>query len=212
MKKILWIYLLLLVPTLTEILESGSLPVKPRDMITDVVMTIFMGILILIVYRGQRRLILMSETDELTRLKNRRAFQKELASAVARAHRLHITLSLAIIDVDQFKSINDSYGHHKGDRILAKIGKLLKDSVRSQLDTCFRIGGDEFAILLPAIDLRGAEGIDRRLEVLRDQCSELLKPYGSGLSVGVATLRKGESLDDLFRRADSHMFREKNAN
>ncbi len=150
MKKTWWVYFLLLAPTLTEIIESGSFPVRLRDVITDVVMTIFVGVLILIIYRRQQQLILVSETDELTRLKNRRAFQKELSSAVARAHRLHITLSLAIIDVDQFKSINDLYGHHKGDQILAKIGKLLKNSVRSQLDTCYRIGGDEFAILLPA--------------------------------------------------------------
>ena len=212
MKKIWWIYLLLLAPTLTEFLESGSLPDKPRDMITDVVMTIFMGIFILIIYRGRRRLILVSETDELTGLKNRHAFQKELASAVAKAHRLHITLSLAIIDIDQFKFINDSYGHHKGDQILAKIGKLLKDSVRSQIDICYRVGGDEFAILLPAIDLSGTEGIDRRIEALRDRGSELLEPYRTGLSVGVASLGDGESPDDLFKRADSRMYREKKAN
>jgi diguanylate cyclase (GGDEF)-like protein len=212
MKSLWWIYLLLLVPTLTEIIETGRLPTAPRELITDAVMTVCVGILVLLIHRKHRELTNMSETDELTGLKNRRAFQANLAAEVTRAHRLHSTLTLAIIDIDQFKSVNDRYGHHKGDRVLAGVGALLKDSVRSGIDTCYRIGGDEFAVLLPATGSRGVEGIDKRMNALLKQGMEFLKPWGAGLSIGIATVQNKECPEDFFKRADSHMYMEKKNN
>lgn len=100
--------------------------------------------------------------DPLTRLGNHRAFQEELDRQVEAAQRYDVPVSLAMIDLDQFKAVNDDGGHADGDRALAAFGRLLATSVR-RADRCFRVGGDEFAILLPHTDAEGARVVARRL-------------------------------------------------
>jgi diguanylate cyclase (GGDEF)-like protein len=206
------LFLLMLVPTITELMETGSFPVTLRDTISDVVLTIAIGILVFLFLREHRKLEYLSETDELTKLKNRRAFERDFDSAVTMSHRLGSTLTLAIIDIDDFKLINDRYGHKTGDRVLRDAAELIKNSVRHEVDVCYRAGGDEFAILLPAVGKRGSEGIERRLKMLKEKGDNFLGQYNSSLSIGTAALRDADSPDDLFRRADKNMYREKRVN
>lgn len=100
--------------------------------------------------------------DPLTRLGNHRAFHEELDRQVSAAQRYQVPLSLLLIDLDEFKAINDGRGHAGGDRVLRSFGQLLTLTLR-RADRAFRVGGDEFAILLPHTDLAGARIVARRL-------------------------------------------------
>jgi diguanylate cyclase (GGDEF)-like protein len=100
--------------------------------------------------------------DPLTGLGNHRAFQEELARQVADAARAGRPLSLVVLDVDDLKRLNDSGGHAEGDQLLAAAGRLIRASLRAA-DRPFRIGGDEFALLLPATDSETAFAVARRL-------------------------------------------------
>jgi diguanylate cyclase (GGDEF)-like protein len=100
--------------------------------------------------------------DPLTGLGNHRAFHEELDRHVAAALRYHVPLSLLLIDIDDFKAVNDTRGHANGDRVLRGFGGLLNASLR-RADRAFRVGGDEFAVLFPHTDLEGARVVSRRL-------------------------------------------------
>ncbi|MEO8251839.1 MAG: bifunctional diguanylate cyclase/phosphodiesterase [Chloroflexota bacterium] len=102
--------------------------------------------------------------DQLTGLGNHRAFQEELDSQVEHATRYKVPVALVLIDLDEFKQVNDSGGHASGDQTLASFGKLVANELR-RVDRPFRIGGDEFAILLPHTDAGGAHIVARRLLV-----------------------------------------------
>jgi diguanylate cyclase (GGDEF)-like protein len=100
--------------------------------------------------------------DSLTGLGNHRAFQEGVARMVEGARRYGTSFSLVLIDIDEFKRINDTRGHAVGDQLLAEVGSLINDTIR-HTDAAFRIGGDEFALLLPHTDVDGAVALARRL-------------------------------------------------
>ncbi|MFC2122300.1 diguanylate cyclase [Bacteroidota bacterium] len=103
-----------------------------------------------------------ANTDELTGLYNHRYFHQRLDEEIARCSRFGDIFSLILMDIDKFKKYNDIYGHLAGDRVLAHIGKLINRSLRN-VDISFRYGGDEFAILLPATPIEGAQKLVERL-------------------------------------------------
>jgi diguanylate cyclase (GGDEF)-like protein len=104
----------------------------------------------------------MAINDALTGLNNRRYFDKVLPQEYERAHRDGIPFSLVMIDVDNFKKFNDSYGHHLGDRVLATIGRVLRKTLR-RIDFAFRYGGEEFVVILPDTDLESAHNVAERI-------------------------------------------------
>lgn len=110
-----------------------------------------------------RKLEALSMSDGLTSLLNRRAFDQFFPSEVERAYRQGYPLFLALIDVDDFKIYNDTYGHDEGDKILIRLGKTLNELTRNSVDLCFRLGGDEFAVLLPQTTLTQAKEIIGRV-------------------------------------------------
>jgi diguanylate cyclase (GGDEF)-like protein len=143
----------------------------------------------------------LARVDSVTGLANRRAFDEALTVEIARAEREGEPMSVALVDLDGLKRINDRFGHLEGDRMLAEVGRALESSIRG-VDRCFRWGGDEFAVLLPATDRSaGAYVLGRAaarvIRECRDENGEALD-----ISYGVAELEHGGSAEDLLALAD----------
>ena len=102
-------------------------------------------------------------TDGLTGLYNHRYFYERLAQEFARAQRYGLPLSLLMLDIDDFKAFNDTYGHPAGDRVLAEVGGLLATQLRREVDVAARYGGEEFAVLLPNTSRDGAQVVGDRI-------------------------------------------------
>ncbi len=207
-KRIL--YLLIVVPYLTEFLEAGHWPNSAGESITELISTFCIGFLVWLICRNQRQFDQRTETDELTGLKNRRRFEIDLAEEVTRAHRMRTTLTLCFIDIDRFKLINSKFGSDAGNGVLVSIGKMLKTSIRNQVDSCYRIGGDEFIILLPSTQTCGMDSIKKRIDGIKRKVTLFLKSYETELSMGVVSSKDNESPKDFLIRADDLMHREKN--
>ena len=148
--------------------------------------------------------------DYLTDLLGRRAFMETAARERDRAARFNRPLSVAIIDIDFFKQINDVYGHAGGDDVLAHFASLLGTSTRRN-DVSGRIGGEEFALLL--LETKAFDALDI-LERLRERLSDMPcvinhRPVKCTFSAGVAQLQDGETLDALIERADKALYRAK---
>jgi two-component system cell cycle response regulator len=110
-----------------------------------------------------RRLEQLSMIDSLTSLWNRRAFDKRFSEEVERASRQRYQIFLAIIDIDNFKEFNDTYGHQEGDDVLVTLGEIFSECIRNSVDMSFRLGGDEFAVILPQTTADQATEIVQRI-------------------------------------------------
>jgi len=150
--------------------------------------------------RDHRLALARATRDGLTDLPNQRAFQDELPQAVASAARYQESVALAILDVDDFKFINDRHGHPHGDAVLRRVAEVLRESRPG--DRSFRTGGDEFALLLAHTDAEGARTLARRL--IRN-----LSDAGIEVSVGVSSLRPGQLADTLRDEADAALYESK---
>lgn len=152
----------------------------------------------------------LSRLDALTGLYTRREFEERLAHDLALARRHGRPLTLAFVDLDNFKQVNDTHGHAEGDRLLILIGHALKDAVR-RADTPVRLGGDEFALILPDTDEHGARqviaGVERSLvETFH------ARHQGVGCSIGVVTVRDpAVAPEALVAAADALMYEVKRA-
>jgi diguanylate cyclase (GGDEF)-like protein len=145
-------------------------------------------------------------TDDLTQLSNRRGFMEALELEVRRSERFGGALSLVLLDLDDFKRINDRHGHQTGDDVLVAVGETLKTRVRD-VDFAARLGGEEFAVLLPHTDAHGARAL---AESLRSSIAAIRFGKERGVRVtasfGVATRREPESVNDLLHRADLGLY------
>jgi diguanylate cyclase (GGDEF)-like protein len=152
-------------------------------------------------------------TDGLTELANRRQFEQALAGEISRAERFGGMLALILADLDDFKQVNDRYGHQAGDEVLRRFAAVLRETVRD-VDLPARYGGEEFAVLLPQTDLAGAE---RLAERLRQSVAErpMTKRPGALVAVtasfGVAAFPEAATPAALFAAADEALYRAKAA-
>ncbi len=150
--------------------------------------------------------------DPLTKLGNHRSFQEELDRLSEASQRYDVPLALVLIDLDGFKAVNDTQGHAAGDKVLARFGRLLELSARRP-DRSFRIGGDEFALLLPHTDAEGAWIVTRRLLVsaLQPVLREL-GDDGISFSAGVSSIPLlAANRDQLYLQADAALYEAKRA-
>lgn len=163
----------------------------------------------------QAELSRLSLTDALTGLPNRRHFDEAFAWTASNATRTGASLSLLVVDVDHFKRCNDRYGHQVGDLVLRKLAACLSASLRNSSDLVCRVGGEEFLLLLPGVDLEGAMSIADRVhaEVANLCVREAgIERGGISVSIGVATDSKqssGLAWDDLYGRADAALYEAK---
>lgn len=157
------------------------------------------------------RVRLLSLTDELTGLPNRRAFMRRLEDEVARVQRYGFPLSFVLIDLDHFKSVNDEYGHAAGDEVLRVYSKNILSIFRHH-DMVARYGGEEFAVLLPNTDsdgtIRALNKVRRRAAETRWQTNGTASAVPS-FSAGVSLYKPGESVSAFIERADKALYRAK---
>jgi diguanylate cyclase (GGDEF)-like protein len=155
---------------------------------------------------ANRALAQAAVTDGLTGLKNHRAFQEALHSAVQMAERLQQPLSLIMFDIDHFKQFNDTFGHPAGDELLRQVAQVLRESARAY-DVAARYGGEEFALLLPNTTLEQAVQVAERLH---QQIRAIENPHAPvSASFGVATYRRGTPPATLVYEADAALYRAK---
>jgi diguanylate cyclase (GGDEF)-like protein len=149
--------------------------------------------------------------DALTGTLNRRGLDQTLSREIARAQRGESTLSIGMLDLDFFKKVNDNYGHEAGDQMLVHFSTLIK-SVMRKSDALVRYGGEEFTLILPDTDARGAQFVLARLQQVmsKSPLNYEGKEINTTFSAGIATLRQDENAYALLRRADEALYSAKN--
>ena len=153
----------------------------------------------------------LSTCDALTGLYNRRRLDDNLQNEAIRASRQHYDLYLLLIDIDNFKVYNDKYGHQQGDRLLKELARIILRSIRDNVDSGYRYGGDEFAATILHANPQQALMVAERLRTEYNERN--LVP--TSLSIGIAKLKNShgtleEDLDDLIRKADQALYLAKN--
>ena len=166
---------------------------------------------------ANKKLRKLSFTDELTNLYNYRAFQELLSKELSRVRRKKTSLSLIMIDLDNFKQFNDCFGHQAGDLYLKETAKVLKEAMRTY-DIAARYGGDEFVYILPETDEVGVLAVARRIknkfQSMQLGISNFADFSGKSLSFGIRTIRAEElnfkTKDEIIREADTALYQSKN--
>jgi diguanylate cyclase (GGDEF)-like protein len=182
------------------------------DTVIDVVALALLATVATLMARGQQALvgrartltdqaIRLADVDGLTGCINHRAFHARLAEESAKATSGH-PLSVLVLDVDYFKAINDGYGHQAGDDVLSQLGSLLRAGFRAH-DVVGRIGGDEFAVLLPDADQETAAGLERRL---LEALNEGALPHRWRVTIVSATTSVAADGTELLGSADARLY------
>ncbi|MDG6778404.1 PAS domain-containing protein [Thiomicrorhabdus sp. zzn3] len=158
-------------------------------------------------WKKEQLLIEKSYTDELTQLQNRKAFKKKLNELLSLNKRYGSTFSFVIFDIDNFKAINDTFGHQAGDRVLINLSELIQTSIREN-DYLFRIGGEEFVILMAETSVHNAA---QAAEKLREAINAQLTLHENAvtISLGVTEVKELDDEDDIYIRADNFLYQSK---
>jgi diguanylate cyclase (GGDEF)-like protein len=164
--------------------------------------------------RARERIVNLADTDELTGMWNRRYFRRQLPYEIERARTFNVPLSLLLFDIDEFKQINDGFGHGIGDVVLSELCGCVRETLRPT-DTLARYGGDEFAVILPHTDLAGASAVSERilsrvraLTIPTDEESAIQ----CSISIGLAEYKRDDvTANELVHRADEKLYSSKRA-
>ncbi|NMA94530.1 MAG: diguanylate cyclase [Clostridiales bacterium] len=158
--------------------------------------------------KAEEKLKYLSTVDELTKLYNRRAFNNYLDKLIDYSKCYGEPLSIAMIDIDYFKKVNDSYGHDIGDRVLIKLSEVLSKNIR-KVDILSRWGGEEFIILMPKITVEEAYKMAERLRGIIES-TKFPNDIRITISVGVTELKNTDTFDDIINRVDEAQYKAKN--
>ncbi|MGM0481573.1 MAG: GGDEF domain-containing protein [Pseudomonadota bacterium] len=214
LKRRLAIYCSLTFFILISTVALNSVPANSawRGILSLAAMFVFTVTLLVLLERMQRSFTKLATTDTLTGLYNRKRLDTELEHVVALFQRNQAPVSVIICDIDWFKPLNDKFGHLQGDRLLSQAAATITDAVR-QTDKVFRVGGEEFLILLADTDLQGAFSAAEKLRQQFAQHQFKLKGSHTSmtLSAGVAQLKPADHWTDWLERADQRLYRAKEA-
>lgn len=172
---------------------------------------IFIGLIIIVIYyrKLQNKLISLSQVDGLTQLLNRTYFINQAKSAFKRASRYEEEIVIVMLDIDNFKGINDNYGHHTGDRVIQKISRCIQAGIRD-IDLAGRYGGEEFIIFLENISINDAQIVAQRIKDSFEENSNNAK-YKTTASFGISKIKKDDKkLEEIIQRADKALYISKN--
>lgn len=172
--------------------------------LTLILVVVFINIFLHLLDSVQARLVAESVSDHLTGAFNRRALDTHLGEAIDRKRRIKSPASMLLFDLDHFKTINDTFGHARGDRVLRDFAELLKTHSR-RIDKVFRIGGEEFLLLLPDTAAAGAMIVASK--VLASLASDEFVPgHKITTSVGLSELAHGETGEHWLGRCDAALY------
>jgi diguanylate cyclase (GGDEF)-like protein len=205
------ILILAIVPWISDYAESGRWPEHPIEFINEITascITLLLGALIIfLIYEHHKDIESLLVTDHLTDVYNMRFFSEKLRWVFVASRRTKIKSTLLFMDLDGFKKYNDTYGHIAGNRLLEVMGDILLGSIRKFVDWPFRIGGDEFAVLMEFSDKKSAEALANRLKsrFKRETHNKVT------LTIGISEIK--DSMADekqWIEEADAEMYRMKN--
>jgi len=148
-----------------------------------------------------------AQIDGLTQIKNRQTILDELSYRLEQVNETQTDLTIAMVDIDFFKRINDTFGHLAGDQVLQKVAASLRDSIRGS-DSVGRYGGEEFLVILPNTPLKHAIGVFERMRI-RVASDAQIDDQQVTVSIGVALFEKNDSRDDLIAKADQCLYQAK---
>jgi len=186
--------------------KNASIPDQRRHIVDDAV-ALMQGPLQRAVYYEQ--LVEQASRDTLTGLANRRVFEQRIDSFTERAKRQGSPLTLASMDLDNFKKINDTMGHAEGDRVLRAVARTLASAVRGS-DLLVRMGGDEFFLVLPDASLEAARNQAERLcRLVREMNIKSKQGERLGVSIGLAQWQPGMDREEWIQQADETLYRAK---
>ncbi|EJF07352.1 PAS domain S-box/diguanylate cyclase (GGDEF) domain-containing protein [Thiovulum sp. ES] len=158
--------------------------------------------------KKEQEIIKRAYLDELTQLPNRKAFNDAITESLKDYRQTKKIFSLIILDIDFFKSINDTYGHRMGDEVLSKFSRIVENNLRGN-DEIFRVGGEEFMILLPGIGIKQGFSIADRIRNLVKDNLTLIKDREITVSCGVTEVTNGDTFEAMYSRADKNLYRAK---
>ncbi len=202
-------------PWLSSLYENGSLDMTTRELWTTSIASAFavgFGLWVILLLRRERAsarqhladLEELTLTDPLTGLGNRRGLERDLARAMLRSRRLDHPLALLYLDVDDLKMVNDRFGHSAGDETLRVVGHVVRSCSREGTDSGYRVGGDEFVLIVLA-GRSGAEVLARRIQ----HGFMARSPFESTVSLGVVEWDGASSAGELINEADRRMYQNK---
>lgn len=204
-----------LIATLTILALAPELvqtedPLRLATIFMTLIMTSAFAYAFAFLTRGQRdQLLVLARKDPLTGVGNRRALDEKLAEVCAAQTRGDVPASLLLLDIDNFKEINDEFGHAAGDQILVRLTEIIELRIRVT-DSLYRIGGEEFVVVIEGQKKEQARRLAEQLRTLVE-ANELAPGGAVTISLGVAELGKGEKPEQWLRRADVALYESKRA-
>jgi diguanylate cyclase (GGDEF)-like protein len=189
---------------------SSLTPVQSATYLLSFALSFFwsMGFILMVSQRLRNDLMEMATMDVLTRIPNRRATQVFLEKELSRAQRNDSEFSVLLIDIDNFKQVNDRWGHAIGDNVLVKTASVFQSMIRKQ-DWVGRWGGEEFLIILPGTCDAEALAERVRREIANSKYSHGAAAFGITVSIGIACANQSDQIDQILKNADKALYRAK---
>jgi diguanylate cyclase (GGDEF)-like protein len=150
----------------------------------------------------------LTNTDNLTKVKNVKAYKERIDELLSLFERYNTPFSMMLFDIDNFKIINDTYGHRAGDAVLIEMSSLIQKNIRLT-DTLFRVGGEEFVILCPNTTLYEAIDVAEKVRKVVESDLHTITNQRITISIGVSEVKISDAEDTLYRRVDGLMYRSK---
>ncbi len=147
--------------------------------------------------------------DELTKIKNLRAYKKEISFLFKRYDRYKSLFCIIMFDIDNFKDINDTYGHSVGDKVLIGLTEIVKSNIRQGLDKFFRVGGEEFVVLCTDITLNEGIMLSEKLKNNIKKGLRIIEGREITVSVGVTQVKSQDNAESIYKRVDANLYRSK---
>jgi diguanylate cyclase (GGDEF)-like protein len=205
------VVILAVVPWISDYAEMGRWPERPIEFFNEITascITLLLGALVIfLIYEHHKDIESLLVTDHLTGVYNMRFFSDKLRWVFVASRRTDIKSTLLFMDLDGFKKYNDTYGHLAGNKLLETTGDILLRSTRRFVDWPFRIGGDEFAVLMEFSDRKSADNLARRLQ------NRFKKEAHSKITLTIGISEIEDSMKDekqWIEKADAEMYRLKN--